>query len=157
MAAGLPASALDREFDLGLVTLRRTLEHIVWNVEAWTAELRGEALPARVVPDTPEGMVRRLETAYARFEAVAREARSSGGWDRVWDVVPEGGDDGPGGARTVGGTVAHVLTHSMHHRCQVLYMLRRLGVEGVPEGDALSSEATLGGSPGGVDSGDGQA
>jgi uncharacterized damage-inducible protein DinB len=35
---------------------------------------------------------------------------------------------------------AHVLTHSMHHRAQVLYVLRQLGPTGLPEGDGLSWE-----------------
>ena len=46
----------------------------------------------------------------------------------------------PPKARTYGGTIAHVITHSMHHRAQLLYLLRRLGVENVPEGDVLSWE-----------------
>jgi uncharacterized damage-inducible protein DinB len=28
----------------------------------------------------------------------------------------------------------------MHHRAQVLYLLRKLGLEGLPEGDVLSWE-----------------
>jgi hypothetical protein len=31
----------------------------------------------------------------------------------------------------------------MHHRAQLLFMLRRLGVEGVPEGDTLTWEQSL--------------
>ena len=33
---------------------------------------------------------------------------------------------------TVGGILAHVTTHSMHHRAQCLNMLRQLGVEKLP-------------------------
>jgi uncharacterized damage-inducible protein DinB len=33
----------------------------------------------------------------------------------------------------------------MHHRAQVLHMLRRLGVSGLPEGDVLSWERQAGG------------
>ena len=43
-----------------------------------------------------------------------------------------------------GGGIAHVITHSMHHRAQPLYMLRRLGIEGLPEGDVLSWEQPAG-------------
>jgi len=48
--------------------------------------------------------------------------------------------DDPPAEKTFGGAIAHVLTHSMHHRAQVLHMLRRLGVGDVPEGDVLSWE-----------------
>jgi uncharacterized damage-inducible protein DinB len=43
-----------------------------------------------------------------------------------------------------GGGIAYVITHSMHHRAQLLYMLRRLGIEGLPEGDVLSWEQPAG-------------
>jgi uncharacterized damage-inducible protein DinB len=46
--------------------------------------------------------------------------------------------------RTYAGAIGHVITHSMHHRVQVMYMLRRLGVERVPEGDVLSWEEGVG-------------
>jgi uncharacterized damage-inducible protein DinB len=41
--------------------------------------------------------------------------------------------------------IAHVITHSMHHRAQLIFMLRELGVEDLPEGDVLSWESQLGG------------
>jgi hypothetical protein len=34
--------------------------------------------------------------------------------------------------------IVHVITHSMHHRARLLYMLRRLGPANLPEGDVLS-------------------
>ncbi len=42
-----------------------------------------------------------------------------------------------------GGGITHILTHSMHHRAQVLYMLRRVGVVDLPEGDVLSWESQI--------------
>ena len=47
---------------------------------------------------------------------------------------------GPGTQGRGGGGIAHIITHSMHHGAQLLYMLRRLGVQGLPEGDVLSWE-----------------
>ena len=52
--------------------------------------------------------------------------------------------DSPPAEKTYGGAIAHVITHSMHHRAQLLYMLRRLGLEGLPEGDVLSWEQQAG-------------
>jgi len=46
-----------------------------------------------------------------------------------------------GNRRSYGGIIAHLLTHSMHHRAQALYMMERLGLEDVIEGDALGWEA----------------
>ncbi len=40
----------------------------------------------------------------------------------------------------LGSVIAHLITHSMHHRAQVMYILEQLGVENVIEGDALGWE-----------------
>jgi uncharacterized damage-inducible protein DinB len=42
--------------------------------------------------------------------------------------------------KSYGGAIAHVITHSMPHRAQLLSMLRKRGVESLPEGDVLSWE-----------------
>lgn len=140
LAAGLSDEQLDREFDVGLRTVRRTFDHIVWNVEAWGGAVRGGGVPERDPGATSvAAMIARLDASYPRFAELARGVRDQGAWDDRWSDP-----DHPETARTYGGTVAHLITHGMHHRCQVLFMLRRLGVEGVPEGDALSAEATLG-------------
>jgi uncharacterized damage-inducible protein DinB len=61
-------------------------------------------------------------------------------WDDRWLHVL----DSPPKEKTYGGAIAHVITHSMHHRAQVLYMLRRLGLTGLPEGNVLSWEQQRG-------------
>jgi uncharacterized damage-inducible protein DinB len=48
--------------------------------------------------------------------------------------------DEPSRRKTYGGAITHVITHSMHHRAQLIDMLRKLGVKDVIEGDALSWE-----------------
>jgi uncharacterized damage-inducible protein DinB len=67
---------------------------------------------------------------------VAHDVAKRDGWDETWlDVL-----DDPPARKTYGGAIAHVITHSMHHRAQLLWMLRHLGVRGLPEGDVLSWE-----------------
>jgi uncharacterized damage-inducible protein DinB len=135
----LSDAQLDHEIDIGHKTLRATLTHIVWNMEAWTDFLarrplrtQPEGLDARSVP----ALMERLDRAAADFAAIARSVAARGGWDeRVREV---GGD--ASAEHSYGGTIAHLITHSMHHRAQVLYMLRRLGVHDLPEGDVLSWE-----------------
>ena len=46
-----------------------------------------------------------------------------------------------GNRRSVGAVIVHVVTHSMHHRAQILYMLEQLGLADVIEGDPLSWES----------------
>jgi len=52
--------------------------------------------------------------------------------------------DTPPAQKTYGSGIAHILTHSMHHRAQLLFMLRQLGIEDLPEGDIFSWEKQSG-------------
>jgi uncharacterized damage-inducible protein DinB len=135
---GLTDEQLDREFDIGLKTVRLTLRHMIYNIEGWTDLLAGRQ--PRQNPPVQEATVAalsgRLERAAAEFAAIARGVADRGAWDETWPD-PRGN---PPKLRSYGGTIAHVITHSMHHRAQVLYMLRLLGVENRPEGDVLSWE-----------------
>jgi uncharacterized damage-inducible protein DinB len=133
LSRGLSDEQLDREFDLGHRTVRATALHVLRNMEVW-ADLMGGRLP-REAPQ--EAWVVRLERAAEDLRRVARAVAERGGWDeRFLDTL-----DDPPAEKTYGGAIAHVITHGMHHRAQWLHMLRRLGVEGVPEGDVLGWEA----------------
>jgi uncharacterized damage-inducible protein DinB len=131
---------LDREFDIAHRSVRATFLHIIRNVEVWPdlmtgAPVRadaGKATEGRSIP----GMIARLDRAAADFASLARRVAVRNGWDERWiDTL-----DRPPTEKTYGGGIAHVITHSMHHRAQLLYMLRRLGVGELPEGDVLSWE-----------------
>ncbi|MEP7027174.1 MAG: DinB family protein [Candidatus Eisenbacteria bacterium] len=136
-AQPLTDEQLDREFAFAHHTVRATFLHILRNMEAWTDAMFGRAIRPRPA-NTPEarsvaGMIARLDAAAPELARVASAVRDKGGWDEVWadpddDTLPE---------KSFGGTIAHVITHSMHHRGQLIPMLRALGVPDVPEGDAL--------------------
>jgi uncharacterized damage-inducible protein DinB len=135
----LPAEQLDRPFDVGHRTVRATFQHIIFNMEAWSALMAGATeLPARP-PRQRESIAspaERLTHAAADLKQVAHGVRARNGWDERWlDVL-----DSPPKEKTYGGALTHVITHSMHHRAQVLYMLRQLGLTALPEGDVLSWE-----------------
>jgi uncharacterized damage-inducible protein DinB len=134
-AAPLTDEQLDREFDIGRRTLRATLDHIIRNMEIWT-DLMADR-PARPAGGTSIPELRdRLDRAAPDLAAVAHSVADRGAWDERWlDTL-----DDPPTEKTYGGAIAHVITHSMHHRAQVLNMLRRLGARDLPEGDALSWE-----------------
>ena len=134
-SAGLADAWLDREFDLGLGTLRRTFLHIVRNMEVWADLMAGAAVRADGDASVA-GLVARLDGAAADLAKVAYDVAQRGAWDAKFvDSL-----DRPPTEKTYGGGIAHILTHSMHHRAQALHMLKRLGVSGLPEGDVLSWE-----------------
>lgn len=135
----LTDAQLDREFDIGHRSVRATFLHILRNVELWTDLMAGRP------PNKPSGqsvpeLMAWADRAYANLANLARNVAQAGAWDkRFLDTL-----DHPPVEKTLGGDIAHVITHSMHHRPQLLYMLRRLGVSPLPEGDVLSWEQHAG-------------
>ncbi len=131
---------LDREFDIGHRTLRETLRHIVGNVIVWT-----DLLYQRPAPPSDASLERKrsidylltsFDAAYADFAALARRIADE---HRENETYTDYLDDPPT-QKTYGGTIAHLITHSMNHRSEVLHILQRLGVTDLLEGDGLSWE-----------------
>ncbi len=141
---GLSDEALDCDFDMGHRTVRATLLHIIRNMEIWSDLMAGQPVRADAGQQPHgrcvAGLTARLERAAADLATLARSVAQRGGWDERWvDHL-----DDPPTQKTYGGGIANIITHSMHHRAQLLYMLRRLGVVGLPEGDVLSWEQQAG-------------
>ncbi len=131
----LSGEQLDREFDIAHRTVRATLAHIIRNVQIWSRLMAGRSVgapPGRSIAE----LAAAFDEAAAELASVARSVEVRGAWDDLFlDVL-----DNPPTKKSFGGGIAHVITHSMHHRAQLLYMLRRLGLQGLPEGDVLSWE-----------------
>lgn len=129
---------LDCDFDLGHRTVRATLVHLIRNVEVWSDLMAGGSVRADpgLNGQSVPALTLRLTSAAADLAKVTRVVAERDGWDDEW-VDPL---DSPPTKKTYGGAIAHVITHSMHHRAQLLYMLRRLGAKDLPEGDVLSWE-----------------
>jgi len=139
-ARELTDAQLDEALGIGPGSLRATLAHTVWNTETWSALMAGEELTR--LPDAPslDAVAELHQSATARLAVLARGVAARDGWDETWlDTW-----DDPPATRTFGGAIAHVLTHSMHHRAQIIHMLRRHGLTDLPEGDALTWESQLG-------------
>jgi len=139
LCQNLSNEEFDREFDIGHRTVRATFLHMIRNVEVWTDLMRGQAVRAPG-GHSVSAMIERLDRASGDLAALARAVADRGDWDgRFVDCL-----DDPPIEKTFGGSIAHVITHNMHHRAQLLYLLRRLGVTGLPEGDVLSWERQTG-------------
>jgi len=127
---------LDREFDIGHRTLHATFTHMIGNVEIWTDLMAERAVDRMVGGRSVDALIERHEHSYAEFASLARRVRDAERWDDGYiDTL-----DDPPRRKTFGGTVAHVITHNMFHRGEVLHILQRLGVPDLPEGDALTWE-----------------
>jgi uncharacterized damage-inducible protein DinB len=132
---------LDRDFGFAHGTVRATFLHMIWNMEVWTDLMAGRNVRPRpgMEGQSISAMISRLDRAAADFATVARAVAARKGWDESFiDTL-----DNPLSRKSFGGGIAHLITHSMHHRAQLIGMLRQLGVADLPEGDVLSWEAGI--------------
>jgi len=136
-ASELSDEQLDREFEMGHRTLRRTFAHVIGNMECWYDLMAGVTQrPRSAGAPSVESMLTRLDIVAEQLLALGRQIVAQRREDDCFSDVL----DTPPQAKTFGGGLVHVATHGMHHRAQCLYMLRRLGMPDLPEGDALSWE-----------------
>ena len=131
---------LDQQFDLGWRSVRSTLKHIIDNMETWVDLMNGGPLRNHPEPaaywQTLDGLWERLIQASEDLAILAHQVQTERRWDHTWvDFLDE-----PPRHKTYGAAITHVITHSMHHRAQLIHMLRKLNVKDVIEGDVLSWE-----------------
>jgi uncharacterized damage-inducible protein DinB len=130
---------LDRRFDIGDRSLRETFLHILENMEDWTDRMamrpgRETSLPPGV--SSVERLLDRLSWAAKDLADVSRRIRDEGRLDQMFADPREE----PPIPRPLGGMIVHIITHSMHHRAQALYIMEQLGLTNLPGGDALDWE-----------------
>jgi uncharacterized damage-inducible protein DinB len=135
---GLTPAQRAQPFDIGHQTLDGTFQHMLGNVRVWTDLML--ARPVQATPERPTAPVDELlaawNDAYKDFAALARRITAAGRLDETFlDVL----DQSPR-SKTFGGAIAHVITHNMQHRGEIMHMLARLGIINIIEGDVLSWE-----------------
>jgi len=131
----LPDTALDQPFDVDHDSLRGTFVHMIGNMEVWTDLLYARPVEKRPGTTIPELLERleRIGPEFAEFtHRIVREQRYD---DTFLDPL-----DQPPQLKSYGGVIGHVLTHDMHHRAQVMYLMERVGLKEHIEGDLLSWE-----------------
>jgi uncharacterized damage-inducible protein DinB len=130
----LPDEVMDRDMDAGWRTLRKTFDHMIFNIETWTDLMLERPVESASNQGTSASdLLERLETSYAEFTALARRIEAEGRWDDLWtDVL-----DNPPQQKSFGGGIGHVITHNMHHRAELLHIMQRLGMKDLPEGDLM--------------------
>lgn len=143
IARDLSDEQVDREFDIGHLSLRRTLVHIVGNMECWydmmsSQPVRRPILPLRGEPSI-SSVISRLDRVSPDLLALGRRVVAENRLnDRFIDVL-----ETPPTRKSYGGALVHVATHGMHHRAHCFYIMRRLGITNLTEGDALSWECMV--------------
>ena len=134
---------LDKPFDVDGRTLRGCFVHIIRVMEVWNDLLYERPVRPSAVLNAKsqdlDGLIVRLHEAGEELAMISKKVAREERWDdQFTDVL-----DNPPQKKTFGGTIAHVITHSMHHRAQAMYMLEQLGIRDHIEGDVLSWEMTV--------------
>jgi uncharacterized damage-inducible protein DinB len=134
--AVLPDASLDQEFEIDHGSLRKTFVHMVDNLETWT-DLICERPVTERSGDTINELLDRLSLASRDFANIARTIVREQRFDACFlDTL-----DHPPRLKTFGGAIGHVITHNMHHRAQVMFLMEKVGLKEHIEGDLLSWES----------------
>ncbi len=132
----LPDDLLDKEFDIDHQSLRATFTHVIKNTEIWTDLLCERPVQDKTGNSIPE-LLERLSIVSRDFAHLARNvAREKRYDDCFMDTL-----DNPPVKKTFGGAIGHVITHNMHHRAQIMFLMERVGLKDHIEGDLLSWES----------------
>lgn len=132
----LPAEQFHARFDIGPGSLHDTFRHIVGAVRRWTDRLADRPLRPRLEesgPYAPDELLALLDEAAREFAEMALRIEQHGRLDESLQAPLVG-------AFTPGTAIVHVAAHGVHHRAQVLNMLRRLGATDLPDVDPISWE-----------------
>ena len=131
----LPDELLDQEFEIDQRSIRKTFIHIIGNMEIWTDLLYERPVEQRTGNSITE-LLQRLSMISRDFTNVARKIDREQRFDDCFlDIL-----DNPPQSKTFGGVIGHLITHSMHHRAQVMFLMERVGLTDHIEGDLLSWE-----------------
>lgn len=127
-SAELPDSGLDRSFEMGEGTLRRTLNHMIAAERVWLDRWKMHASP-RFRGD-PAGMPIGALAMEFREVAAERDAFLSRCSQADLDgLLQYKNTRGDAFAFTLGELMLHVSNHGVYHRSQAVNMLRHIGAE----------------------------
>lgn len=135
----LTDAQLDQEFDIGLRTLRGTLDHMVFVVGGWTGLMLGQ--PGSMNHDGGRRSIAELMALHERNHAAfATAARQMCDEQRLDDTFI----DHYSYPQSVGATILQVLHHNAQHRGEARHILERLGVPGLWDLDPQEWEHATG-------------
>ncbi len=132
----LPDDLLDKEFEIDHKSLRGTFTHMIKNTEVWTDLLYERPVQDKTGNSIPE-LLARLNMVSRDFAHLAHKIEREKRYDDCFiDTL-----DNPPVKKTFGGAIGHVITHNMHHRAQIMFLMERVGLKDHIEGDLLSWES----------------
>ena len=126
--ANLTDEQFGQSFDIGHESIHATFGHLIFNIEAWTSEIRQQPIERENQDWARANLRSRWERAFDSFEALAFQLQAEQLLDGTFT-------DDWGQPQTNGAAILHVILHDDEHRQEILHILNRLGVENIPEID----------------------
>jgi uncharacterized damage-inducible protein DinB len=115
-------------FEMGPGSLHNTLIHILSAKRLWTQILAGQQPTPRLDQDGQQRTAAQINQIFGEVEkAYVAEVRR-----RPLEETVSRTRDGKTTVLPRGAVFSHVVTHGMHHRAQMLNMLRRLNIKPLP-------------------------
>ena len=122
-----------RAFPFGMGSIRATMLETAGAEWGYSKRLRGEMAPPRdqrPINETKLPTFADLEAVWTEQAKATQALLSSiSDWDRVIDAPARIGDKKMRVSGTLGDFAGQLLFHEVHHRAQVMAMLRQLGVK----------------------------
>ncbi|NOG55634.1 MAG: hypothetical protein HND57_15145 [Planctomycetes bacterium] len=139
----LSADDFTRDFEIGPGSLHSTLAHTIGCMHVWADIVRDGRLDddhSDIIDrcSTPNDLLTELAAAHTSLTQALTHTRNNRTNDDILNLEHE--KSGKRYRFTYGSMAGHVLTHGMHHRAQILVMLRKLGQPDLPDIDMLEWE-----------------
>jgi uncharacterized damage-inducible protein DinB len=138
---GLTDRQFHQRFDIGPGSLHDTFRHIIGAMARWSDRIR--QVPVRESPERDprprsiDELLAMLATAAGELEQAAREVFEQ---DRTSDLMEWPRENAPPYRFHKTTALVHVATRGMHHRAQVRWMMRQLGIELSEDFDTIEWE-----------------
>lgn len=130
--AGLSEEQFHRAFEMGPGSIHNTVTHIVGAMRVWGDLLAERELRARIEDGTKRTISEISDLHRLAADELEHEVRRL-----PLDATIRRERQGKTYTFPRGGVLTHVTTHAMHHRAQCLNMLRRVGVNPLPQSSVV--------------------
>ena len=128
MADDLGGEQLNRAFEMGPGTIRETLKHIYGAERAWYEQMEAPGFESFPHSTHIRDLGELAEAMHGLADARSAWLSSMADGDLIVEFGYEG-DDGRHYSHTKGDCLLHVANHGIHHRAQLLNMMRHVGVK----------------------------
>ena len=126
----LSAEQFHRKFDIGCGTVHNTFVHMIECMARWSDRIAQRPLRRSSEDElrrhSIDDLLKMLDAAARDLESTARNVHEQNLYDQIIEWPRK---DKPPYRFSKASALVHVTTHGMHHRAQIRWMMRQLGID----------------------------